>query len=227
MAEEIYEKFEDLFYDNGTTEEFVELMDTPGFDVNSEIPGERGNNTLLMEVVLQRREDVAEELLKRGANLHNPYRDTYTDYPFVVVLLEDKEIRTKIKMIDVFLKHGFDVNQTNRLNETLLFLACRDNHKELVDFLLSKGATINQDILDIAVARGYTDIENTLELWKSQQVVPAYKEATGRHIDEDVVADIHKLMGKGKKRKTNRRKRNPRKTSRRKRNPRKTNKKKA
>ena len=138
-------------------------------------------------------------------------------------------------MIDVFLKHGFDVNQTNRLNETLLFLACRDNHKELVDFLLSKGATINQDILNIAVARGYTDIVNTLESWKSQQIVPAYKEATGIHIDEDVVADIRKFMGEGKRRKTNRRKRNPkktnwrkinpRKTSRRKRNPRKTNKK--
>ena len=96
----------------------------------------------------------------------------------------------------------------------------------MVDFLLSKGATINQVILNIAVARGYTDIANTLELWKSQQVVPAYKEATGTHIDEDVVADIHEFMGEGKRRKTNRRKRNPRKTNRKKRNPRKTNKKK-
>jgi hypothetical protein len=221
----LYEKFEDLFYDDGTTiKDFVELMDTPGFDVNSEIPGKE-KHTLLMEAVTQRNPDVAEELLKRGAKLHNPYRDIYTDYPFVVVLLEDKEISTKIKMIDVFLKHGFDVNQTNRLNETLLFLACRDNHKELVDFLLSKGATIDQVILDMAVARGYTDIANTLELWKSQQVVPAYKEATGRYIDEDVVADIRDFMGKGKRQKTNRRKRNPRKTSRRKRNARKTNKK--
>jgi len=127
-------------------------------------------------------------------------------------------------MIDVFLKHGFDVNQTNRLNETLLFLACRDNHKELVDFLLSKGATIHQDILNMAVAKGYTDIVNTLESWKSQQVVPVFREATGRYIDEDVVADIREFMGEGKRRKTNRRKR---KTNRRKRNPRKTNKKKA
>jgi hypothetical protein len=220
MAEEIYEKFEDLFYEHGTIEEFVELMDTPGFNVDSEIE----NNTLLMEAVLHRRPDVAEELLKRGAELHNPYQNIYADYPFVVFLLEDKEISKKIEMIDVFLKHGFDVNQTNRLNETLLFLACRDNHKELVDFLLSKGATIHQDILNMAVAKGYTDIVNTLESWKSQQVVPVFREATGRYIDEDVVADIREFMGEGKRRKTNRRKR---KTNRRKRNPRKTNKKKA
>jgi len=220
MAEEIYEKFEDLFYEHGTIEEFVELMDTPGFNVDFEI----GNNTLLMEAVLHRRPDVAEELLKRGAELHNPHQNIYADYPFLVLLLEDKEISKKIEMIDVFLKHGFDVNQTNRLDETLLFLACRDNHKELVDFLLSKGATIHQVILNMAVAKGYTDIVNTLESWKSQQVVPVFREATGRYIDEDVVADIREYMGEGKRRKTNRRKR---KTNRRKRNPRKTNKKKA
>ena len=196
----------------GTLEDIVELIDTPGFKVDSQIPNIPGM-TLLMAAVINGRPDVVEELLESGAYVHNPYSNLhnpygiYPDYPFMANFFDDdddddddKDDKINIETIQHFLDYGFDINTVNKEGKTLLYLACDYERKEMVNFLLSKGAMFDQETIDVAKARRNTDIVNILN--SRRQVLRGamlHKEVTGTDIDPGLVADLHEYMGtKGK-----------------------------
>jgi hypothetical protein len=83
--------------------------------------------------------------------------------------------------------------------------------------LLTKGAIVDENSINIANTEGNADIIKILELWPSAQVIPVYKESTGRHIDPDDVEGLYKFIGKkgtdyGGKRRNKKSKKNKRKS---------------
>lgn len=72
-----------------------------------------------------------------------------------------------IDMINLFLKYGASVNQKNKAGETPLSIAAFKGHKNLVEYLISKGAKVNLNEpnwspLHYAAFNGHNDLVNLL-----------------------------------------------------------------
>ena len=208
--EEVYDEFYEKLNNGGKLKNLVELMNTPGFDVNYQNPKKWGN-TPLMLAVTKDRQAVADELLHRGASLTNPNANL-EDYPIAAA-------RTgSVKIMRLFLILGIDVNQRNRGNRSLLNLAIGSGSEEMVNLLLSKGANLVQDDLNLARQMNYeygNDIIHILKSWPMAQVIPASNEAARVRgqgtLDPEHLLDINDYLGEqgthyGGRRKTSRRK---------------------
>lgn len=73
----------------------------------------------------------------------------------------------KIKMIDLLIKHGFDVNEHNMFGETALQYAIHDESKEMVEYLIQKGAVCD-DPLEKA-ARNFELFQLVSKFFKATQ----------------------------------------------------------
>jgi hypothetical protein len=213
--EEVYDEFYEKLNNGGKLKNLVEIMNTPGFDVNYQNPKKWGN-TPLMLAVTKDRQAVADELLHRGASLTNPNANL-EDYPIVAA-------RTgSVKIMKLFLILGIDVNQRNRQNRSLLNLAIGSGSEEMVNLLLSKGANIFQDDLNMAKGMNYeygNDIIHILKSWPMAQVIPSSNEAARVRgqgtLDPEHLLDINDYLGEqgthyGGRRKTSRRRNKSRK----------------
>uniref|UniRef100_A0A6C0IJI7 Uncharacterized protein n=1 Tax=viral metagenome TaxID=1070528 RepID=A0A6C0IJI7_9ZZZZ len=192
--EEVYDKFYEKLKNGAKLSILVKLMDTPGFDVNYQNP-KLFENTPLMVAVIRDRQAVADELLERGASLTNPVT-TQEDYPLVAAT------EGSVKIMRLFLAIGIDVNQRNGQNRSLLNLAIGSGSEEMVNLLLSKGANIFQDDLNIAKGMNYkygNDIIHILKSWPMAQVIPASNEAARVRgqatLDPEHLLDINGYLG--------------------------------
>lgn len=93
-------------------------------------------DTALAKAVLRRDYEMAELLLRYGAN---PDRDTgYKDTPFSVAIDNND-----CEMIQLLLLYGADANYKVSSGDTYLVLACRKGYKSIVELLLENGANPN------------------------------------------------------------------------------------
>ena len=111
----------------------------------------------------------------------------------------------------MLISKGADVNY-KRLSISSLYMASSNGNSEVVKVLLANGATIDKKTIDVAKNEGNMDIVQILQLWPSIQMIPVFRESTGRHIDPGDVADLYEFMGEGKRKNKKSKKRKSRKS---------------
>lgn len=138
----------------------AETLITEGADVNS---GSNGS----MPIVYAARNGhtaIAILLISRGAYIHGERNHGYS-------MLHGAAWGGSVDCARQALDKGVDINSTNIIGQTPLYLAAAGGHTELVAFLLNSGAdsAIACDVdqhprpIDIARIRGYTKIVNLIE----------------------------------------------------------------
>jgi hypothetical protein len=98
----------------------------------------------------------------------------------------------------MLISKGADVNY-KRKGISSLYLASSNGSSEVVKVLLANGATIEKKTIDVAKNEGNTEVVEILQLWPSIQMIPVFRESTGRHIDPGDIADLYEFMGEGKR----------------------------
>lgn len=123
---------------NSTPESVLSLVrDNPDF---LEMPSSK-QYTPLMEAVDKNRLDLAEALIRHGANV-NAFAPNAQNYNFKTVLCLASE-KGDLSMVDLLLRNGADPNNQFRDDKTALFYACENNHPKVVERLLDAGAFVN------------------------------------------------------------------------------------
>jgi ankyrin repeat protein len=153
-----YEKFYKKM-PNDDLDNLIELMDTPGFDVNYQNPDKWGYTPLMMAAIKDRA-DVAEELVKRGASLKNPNSkmDTYINVAAQ---------KGSVNMINFLLSQGVNFN-----NHTIKLAKAVEDNEDVVNILenweaeqvipafneagphMGVGRIHNEDLIDISEYMG-------------------------------------------------------------------------
>ncbi len=139
---------------SGTRDELdtiAPLLLDHGLDVNTK---NRNGKTALWLACFWGRLNLVEFLIQRGAYIHEV--DEATETPLVVVMQggntalpgQHKEIAR------LLIENGADVNTKDGFGDTVLMFACEQGHLDLADFLLERGADINQ--VNTKVFRGQT-----------------------------------------------------------------------
>ncbi len=106
-----------------------------GANVNAK---DNDGRTTLMYAALNGQADVAEVLLKHGADLNakRPYYDCET-------ALMDAAREGHADVAEILLKHGADVNAKDVFDRTALMWAARKGHADVAEILLEHGADVN------------------------------------------------------------------------------------
>ena len=194
--EKVYKEFSQQLRKGASLNYLKTLMDTPGFDVDYYDPFIHFGNTFVMQALLLDRAAVVGELLDRGASLKNP-NPFVQGYPFVAA------DRGNMKVLRLLIAHSDDinvyVNQRNRSDKSLVYVAAKSGQKEIVNFLLTRGADVDDEDIDVARARGHEDIAHILETWETAQVIPVFNETgpymgVGSMHNEDLI-DLSEYMG--------------------------------
>jgi hypothetical protein len=194
--EKVYKNFSQQLRNGASLNYLKILMDTPGFDVDYYDEFIHFGNTFVMQALLLDRAAVVGELLDRGASLYNP-NPFVQGYPFVAA---DKG---NMKVLRLLIAHSDDinvyVNQRNRSDKSLVYVAANSGQKEIVNFLLTRGADVDDEDILIARARGHEDIAHILETWETARVIPVFNEAgpymgVGSMHNEDLI-DLSEYMG--------------------------------
>ena len=153
-----YEKFYKKM-PNDDLDNLIELMDTPGFDVNYQNPDKWGYTPLMMAAIKDRA-DVAEELVKRGATLKNPNSkmDTYINVAAQ---------KGSVNMVNFLLSQGVNFN-----NHTIKLAKAVEDNEDVVNILenweaeqvipafneagphMGVGRIHNEDLIDISEYMG-------------------------------------------------------------------------
>ncbi len=172
--------------------------------------------------------ELAKMLIMKGADVNG--KDNFGLTP-----LHMASQQGHLELVELLIENGANVNDKESNGTTPLVGVLMTRNKEMINLLLSKGATIDKNARDIAKFFGTPDIINILKSWPSEQMIPVYRELTGRDIDPSLVADLNEYMGTkdidyGGKRRTKKSKKNKskksRKTNKRRTNKRRTNKRK-
>jgi len=118
----IYKKFYEKMRNDEDLDNLIELMDTPGFNVNYQNPDKWGYTPLMMAAVYDRA-DVAEELVKRGATLKNPNSkmDTYINAAVQ---------KGSVNMVNFLLSQGVNFN-----NHTIKLAKKIEDNEDVVNIL--------------------------------------------------------------------------------------------
>jgi ankyrin repeat protein len=195
--EKVYKEFSKQLRNKASLNYLKTLMDTPGFDVDYYDPFIHFGNTFVMQALLLDRAAVVGELLDRGASLYNP-NPFVQGYPFVAA------DRGNMKVLRLLIAHSDDinvyVNQRNRSDKSLVYVAANSGQKEIVELLLSRGADVDIDAINIARARGYEDIAHILETWETARIIPVFNDVGpamgfGSMHNEDLI-NLYEYMGK-------------------------------
>ena len=171
--QQLYDNFYYSMY-NGELIDLVDLMNTPGFCVNYKNPNQFGN-TPIKSAIISNRVDLAEILLNRGAKIS-------IDHFFSVIIHKDKD---RIPILKLFLDRNiFSLNQQLTIPgfleigiKTPLSIAAVFGNKEIVKFLLSRGAAVDQDAIKVTRVKGYEDIARILETLPMTKIIKASNEA--------------------------------------------------
>jgi ankyrin repeat protein len=154
-----YTKFYEKMRNDEDLDNLIELMDTPGFNVNYQNPDKWGYTPLMMAAVYDRA-DVAEELVKRGATLKNPNfkMDTY---------INAAAQKGSVNMVNFLLSQGVNFN-----NHTIKLAKAVEDNEDVVNILetweakqvipafneagpyMGIGRIHNEDLLDITEYMG-------------------------------------------------------------------------
>lgn len=129
----------------------IELLLETGADINENW---RGYYPLFLALI-RGRCDIAETLIKRGADIN--IKDAAENSLIHIVMRECEDTRA----VDFFYKNKFDFNVKNKYGETPLFLMILNNKTAALKYFIDKGADIkaavsnNSTPLEAAISRGH------------------------------------------------------------------------
>ncbi|KAL6593354.1 ankyrin [Neocallimastix californiae] len=108
--------------------------------------------------VFNNNEALIKQLVRQGANVNKVNKDGDTTLMLVIrssyARLYSKDKNMKENVIRYLIDQGVEVNKENRKKETALIIACQNNDKKLVNYLIHHGANVdlnNNKILSIAL----------------------------------------------------------------------------
>lgn len=130
---------------SGTRDELATiapLLLDHGLDVNAR---NRNGKTALQLACFWGQLDVVKHLMPRGANLHEVDKAKETLLVEVMSGGTGPSIPGQHKeIVRLLIENGTDVNTRDGFGDTVLMFACQQGHLDLAEFLLEKGADINQ-----------------------------------------------------------------------------------
>ncbi|KAI8913499.1 ankyrin repeat-containing domain protein [Gorgonomyces haynaldii] len=113
--------------------EVCELLIEHGANVNAR---DQGGITPIFAAVTMGHEDVCRLLVEKGANVKNHVQD--------ISLVQIAVRKGLYDTLELFLKHGAPVDQSNPDDVTPLFVAIKEGDVEMSDLLLKYGASVNK-----------------------------------------------------------------------------------
>lgn len=118
-------------------EDIVELLIEKGADINC-LNGSM--KTPLSLAVSNGHKETAGVLIKNGVNVNFPI-DGYGNYPLHIAAEKGN-----IEIIKLLLDSGADINRRNKLKEPPLLLAIQNGHKDVAEFLRSRGGEEHKEL---------------------------------------------------------------------------------
>jgi ankyrin repeat protein len=104
-------------------------------------PREYNLNTLFRDLLKDRNLSRAERLLSVGANIN--YKDERGDTPLIAIIWQlYPSWEVNLRIVEFLVNYGADVNSENNEGMTPLSSACLKGDRNLIDFLVKRGATI-------------------------------------------------------------------------------------
>jgi len=196
-----------------------------GADVNYK-DKDNSHNTPLDITSYRGNIELAMMLIRRGA-------DVNSKNSWGLTALHIASMDGNIKLADLLIENGADVNIKDDFGKTPLNTALnKGDDEEVVNLLLTKGASIDKKDITAAERQNTPGLVNILNSWtKVLNGAMLHKEITGIHIDPENFENMKDYMGKegtdfgGRRRRTIKRKSNKRRrTNKRRTNKRKSNK---
>ncbi len=171
--QETYDKLYNSINQNERLGKIEKLINTPGFDINFENIDNYKNTPIELAIILNR-VDLVKLLLNYKAKIS-------ADKFFSIIKTQDKN-RTEI--LNLFLDRNiFNINERWFILDhsgidirSPLIVAVEYGNIELINFLLSKGAMVTLNSINMARKKGYKNISNILENWSSI-ILPLCKNA--------------------------------------------------
>lgn len=175
--------------------EIIPFLIENGADINSKTD-DKFENTPLILACLSGYEEVAEVLLKNGANpnLENKTNSTIIETPMTPLVISITKGFTEI--VKILIKNRADPNKVSYEGFTPLQYAAIEGNAQIVDFLLKNGAKYRIDDFSekatpavIAFFNGHVKLAN--KLWEYAETDEASKEAEKKAAKANAKEDIY------------------------------------
>lgn len=110
-----------------------------GFNIDSKVSFDWN---LLFHAIFEGKAEIVKFLIdERGVNI-NLHLDSET--PLIIACKSSADSEEIFKIVKLLLKESVNIHSTNRLGQNALMLACFNGHIKVVEFLMNKGAPIDE-----------------------------------------------------------------------------------